>query len=366
MDMDEIQNGNLMAGRTRFGAASSLAILIAAIAAAGAAGIWLWQGSPEIPVGSAEAGPIPEPLALDVEGPIRALLAAPPTDPRRRALGERLFHDPGLSRDGTVACASCHDIAAGGDDGRAFAYGVEDRVGRVNAPSVLNVAFNFRQNWDGRRASLREQIDGPLLGEREMQGDWERILPYLAADPAYAAGFAAAYREGLTVATVKDALVQYELSLVRQTPFDLWLLGEADAIPPDAVEGYRVFRSLGCASCHQGVGVGGNMYHRMSLVGDYFADRGKAREVDYGRFNITGREEDRYVFKVPSLRNVALTAPYFHDGSVPTLEEAVRIMARYQLGRPTDELETRLIVAFLESLTAPQTRPPAAVLEPDS
>ncbi len=280
-------------------------------------------------------------------------LPEPPLEPIAKvALGDRLFHDPRLSSDGTVACAGCHDLGKGGTDRRARSLGVGGAVGSINAPTVFNAAFNFAQFWDGRAATLEAQVAGPLHDPAEMASNWTRVVASLQADPDYRRGFAAVYPDGITPDNVSDAIASFERTLVTpDAPFDRYLRGDREAIPPDAVEGYARFKSFGCTSCHQGVNVGGNLFQRFGAMGDYFADRGNVTRADLGRFNVTGREADRHVFKVPSLRNVAVTAPYFHDGSAQTLDEAVAVMGRYQLGREIEAEDRRLIVAFLRTLT---------------
>lgn len=295
-------------------------------------------------------------VASDKVEPAEPLSPLPRTIPtpglERAQLGERLFHELRLSGDDSVACASCHSLEQGGADGRARSVGAGGALGEVNAPSVFNAALGFAQFWDGRAATLAEQIDGPLHNPVEMASDWPRVLTTLSADEAYRTAFAALYPDGITKANIVDALVRYQLTLVTpNAPFDRYLRGERDAIDAAAREGYARFKDYGCASCHQGALVGGNMFQRFGIMGDYFVDRGQLEDVDLGRYRVTGREEDRYVFKVPSLRNVALTAPYFHDGSVETLDEAVEIMARYQLGRDLQAEDIALIVAFLNTLT---------------
>jgi cytochrome c peroxidase len=266
-------------------------------------------------------------------------------------LGERLFRDTRLSSDDTVACVSCHDLERGGMDGQRVSTGVAGARGGINAPTVFNASFNFVQFWDGRAATLEEQAAGPIHNPLEMASNWEQVLAKLRADPEYPARFAASYRDGLTAANVADAIATFERSLVTpDAPFDRYLRGDAGALTADALEGYRRFKAYGCTSCHQGSHVGGNLYQRFGVLRDYFTGRPVTRE-DLGRYNVTGREEDRHVFKVPSLRNVALTAPYFHDASAATLDEAIAIMGRYQLGRELSTEDRRLIAAFLHSLT---------------
>ncbi len=224
--------------------------------------------------------------------------------------------------------------------------------GDINAPTVFNSAFNFKQFWDGRAESLETQVDGPLENSREMGTDWPTLLAMLAGDPSYVQGFRDAFPQGMTRETVTEAITTFERSLVTpDSRFDRWLRGDRDAITAVEEQGYQLFKELGCTSCHQGVNVGGNMFQTMGRMGNYFADRGNTTKADLGRFNVTGQDRDRFRFKVPSLRNIELTAPYLHDGQAETLEEAVQIMARYQLGYDLKPEETRLLVAFLHTLT---------------
>lgn len=285
--------------------------------------------------------------------PISPLPADPQlVDPRRAGLGERLFHDPVLSVDYTISCASCHPLDRAGADGLPASRGVGGAPGTVNTPTVFNAALNFAQFWDGRAATLEEQVAGPLHNPVEMGSSWSLVIERLNKSDDYRSLFAELYPQGISAETIADALAAFERSLL--TPgarFDQYLRGRTDALSADEIEGYARFKSLGCASCHQGVNVGGNLFQRFGVMGDYFADKGMSNPADLGRFNVTGREEDRYVFRVPSLRNVALTAPYFHDGSVETLDDAVEIMARYQLGRPLTREDRRLLVAFLHTLS---------------
>lgn len=273
-------------------------------------------------------------------------------DAGKVALGEMLFNDPRLSRDDTVACVACHDLAKGGTDQTARSIGIGGAVGDINAPTVFNAGFNFVQFWDGRAATLEDQVDGPVQNPKEMGSDWPDVLAKLRQDPDYVAAFERIYQDGIQHANVKDAIATFERSLITPNArFDKFLRGDAEAITDEEKAGYELFKSFGCAACHNGVNVGGNMFQRIGVIGDYFADRGHPTEADYGRFNATARERDRYVYKVPALRNVAITAPYFHDGSAKTLEAAVVIMVKYQLGRFLSKEELRRIVAFLTTLT---------------
>jgi cytochrome c peroxidase len=278
----------------------------------------------------------------------------PRLDAKVVALGEKLFHDKRLSVDGTIACASCHIIAEGGDDNLPRSRGVSGREGGVNAPTVLNAALNFVLFWDGRAPTLEDQAGGPLVNEKEMATTWAHVLSLLGADPQYLALFKQAFPDGVTEKNVRTSIATFERTLL--TPgarFDRWLEGDKAALSEEEVAGYALFKSVGCIACHQGQNVGGNMFQKFGVLGDYFKERGNITRDDYGRFNVTGLESDRFVFRVPSLRNVELTAPYFHDGSAATLEQAVRTMARYQLGRPLEDADVGRLVAFLKTLTAP-------------
>lgn len=285
-------------------------------------------------------------------GPFYPLVAPRNLDPNKVALGRDLFHDPRLSGDGTVSCASCHNILKGGDDGLSYSIGVSGKPTAVNSPSVLNSGLQFRLFWDGRAATLEDQIDGPLHHPDEMDSNWKTVLDRLALIPGYAERFPPIYGGAATEQSVKDALATFERSLVTtNSSFDRYLMGDEEAMSSEARAGLGLFSALGCASCHQGRLIGGNLYQKVGIYHDFFASRQGPTKADLGRYNVTGREEDRYYFKVPSLREVAETAPYFHDGSAGTLSEAVETMAFHQLGRILSDEETGLIVAFLESLT---------------
>ena len=306
------------------------------------------------PAEEQRAAPAPKTASRE---PLEALPDVPALDPKIVALGRRLFHERRLSADGSVACANCHDLEKGGVDGRARSSGVGGKLGVVNAPSVYNAALNFVQFWDGRAATLEEQIGFPVTNPVEMGTSFERVVTFLKADPEYAAAFTAAFPNGVTEPNARRAIADFERTLLtRGSPFDRFLAGDKHALAVDARTGYETFKSVGCIACHQGRNVGGNMFQRFGVLGDYFKDRGNVTEADYGRFNVTHNEADRFVFRVPSLRNVARTAPYFHDGSAATLTQAVQVMARYQLGRKLSDDQVRTIIAFLQSLSGELAR----------
>lgn len=268
------------------------------------------------------------------------------------ALGRSLFFDKKLSRDGSTACASCHRADRGGADGMQRSTGIGGLIGDINAPTVFNAAFNFRQFWNGRAATLEEQIDGPIQREVEMGNTWNAVIAYLQSEDRYRQAFQTIYHDhGISRDTVRDAIATFERSLVTpNAPFDRYLRGSPTAISAHALEGYQLFKSLGCVSCHQGRNVGGNMYQVFGVMEDYFKGR-PVTNADLGRFTFTHNESDRFMFKVPSLRNVELTAPYFHDGSAETLEQAILVVGRFQLGRPLSEKEVNALAAFLRTLT---------------
>ncbi|MEX2209054.1 MAG: cytochrome-c peroxidase [Myxococcota bacterium] len=287
----------------------------------------------------------------DESEPIRPIPPRVELDAREVALGAALFHDPRLSRDDSVSCATCHPIALGGADRRARSLGVGGAVGGINTPTVLNSGFWLAQFWDGRAPTLEAQVDGPTQHPAEMASSWPEILEKLGRDDALVAKFGVVYPDGLSADNVRKAIAVFERSLVTpNSKLDRWLCGDTTALSQREKHGYALFKAYGCISCHHGVGVGGNMFQRFGVARDYFADR-ELTDADLGRYAVTGDPNDRHVFKVPSLRNVALTAPYFHDGSAATLSDAVTVMGRYQLGRKLGDADVESLVAFLGTLT---------------
>jgi cytochrome c peroxidase len=284
--------------------------------------------------------------------PIQPIVALAGLDPGKIDLGRRLFHDPRLSHNNQLSCASCHDLTTGGTDRKARSIGIDGATGGISAPTVLNSGFNFSQFWDGRAATLESQIDGPLQSSIEMGSTWPEVLGKLKTSTEYVRAFRRIYGDKITSGRVKDSLAEFERSLsTPNSRFDAYLRHRADALTGREQRGYTLFKLFGCASCHQGMNAGGNMYQKLGVMAPYFTDRGHITKADLGRFNVTGDPNDTYMFKVPSLRNVALTAPYFHDGSAATLPDAVRMMAKYQLGRHLTDEEVELIVEFLKTLT---------------
>ena len=284
--------------------------------------------------------------------PISAIPTEVKLDAKKVVLGEKLFNDKRLSRNDTVACVSCHNLAKGGVDGRVVSVGIGGAKGTINAPTVFNSSLNFRQFWDGRAASLEEQAAGPVHNPLEMGSNWAEVLAKLTKDDALLVQMKQSYPDGIQAKNIQDALSVFERSLTTPNArFDKYLRGDKAALSSDELRGYQLFKVNGCVACHQGINVGGNMYQTFGVMGDYFGKRGNVGAADMGRYNVTKKEGDKHVFKVPSLRNVALTAPYFHDGSAKTLGEAVDVMFKFQLGRPASPQDKELIVKFLHTLT---------------
>lgn len=268
------------------------------------------------------------------------------------ALGEKLFHEPRLSADNRVSCLSCHNLSKGGADEQAFSIGVNGAVGDINTPTVYNAGFNSRLNWNGKFETLEAFTEAVIQNPTVMGIHWQVLIPKLQQAPEYMQAFTQNYADGVTTANVKDAIATYLRSLYTpNSRFDQYLRRNKKAMTDAEKQGYRLFKAYGCVSCHQGMNLGGNLYQKVGLMGDYFRDRGNVTNADLGRYNVTQDEADKFVFRVPSLRNVALTSPYFHDGSVKTLEEAIKVMTKYQLGRSLSQKDTQLIAQFLGTLT---------------
>lgn len=319
---------------------------------------WWLLGVTALPVwGCSDALPVDEvttsePEQSDFPGGVRPIPVQTDLDQRVVELGDLLFHDKRLSADNTLSCAGCHDLASGGVDGRRVSVGIKGAVGPINAPTVFNSGFGFRQFWDGRAPTLEEQVNGPTHAAGEMGSSWPEIIGKLEQDEGLTRRFREVFSDGWTPGNIRTAIATFERSLLTPgSAFDRFLQGDTGALSENARTGWDRFQNLGCIACHQGVALGGNMFQRFGVLGNYFEDRGGVTEADLGRYNVTGRDGDRHVFKVPSLRNVAKTAPYFHDGSAQTLEEAISVMARYQLGRELSQEDRSTLFAFLESLT---------------
>jgi len=264
--------------------------------------------------------------------------------PAKVKLGKELFFDPILSVDGTVSCASCHDLFNGGDDGKVHSTGIKDQEGSVNSPTVLNAVFNLSQFWDGRAKDLKEQAKGPIENPVEMGNNFENLIKTLSKTK-YKNKFNEIYKDGITENNIIDAIAEFEKTLITpDNPFDNYLRGDEKAITQKQKDGYALFISKGCIACHHGRNVGGNMYNKFGLLKSI-------KDENLGRYNVTKDEDDKQVFKVPTLRNIAQSAPYFHNGSAKTLKDAVYFMAKHQVGRVISEEEVEKIVSFLKSLS---------------
>jgi cytochrome c peroxidase len=272
-----------------------------------------------------------------------------PVTPEKAALGRRLYHDPRFSPDGTISCASCHPLDRFGVDGKPVSNGHHGAAGMRNSPTVFNAAGHFVQFWDGRAATIEEQVRGPLLNPVEMAMPSEQaVVTVLGSDPLYEKEFRSAFPgqpDPLTFENMALAIGAFERTLTTPSRWDDYLNGNSSALTPQEKAGFTAFTRTGCMTCHRGPYVGGEMYSRLGIT------RTWPNTKDLGRYEVTRHERDRLIFKVPGLRNVAETAPYLHDGSIATLEEAVRLMADYQLARQLTDNETRQIVTWLNTLT---------------
>jgi cytochrome c peroxidase len=283
--------------------------------------------------------------------PIQPIPPAEVSDADKVELGKMLFFEPRLSGSGFISCNSCHNLATGGVDCLPTSIGHKWQLGPINSPTVLNARYNFVQFWDGRAADLREQAGGPIENPAEMASSHGLAIEVLKSMPEYVQMFKEVYgSDDVTIDQVTDAIAKFEETLVTPgSRFDQWLEGNDSVLSPIEEEGYALFQSKGCIACHNGVGVGGTSFQKFGAVKPYEKDT-----KTLGRYNVTKREADKYFFKVPILRNVALTAPYFHDGSVWDLSEAVDVMAEYQVGMTLSDDEKAKITGFLETLTGEQ------------
>ena len=286
--------------------------------------------------------------------PVRPIAKIEGLDENKVKLGFDLYHDLRLSVDNTVSCASCHDLSTGGVDNHQYSHGVNDQLGGVNAPTVYNAVYNFVQFWDGRARTLAEQAAGPPLNPVEMgYNSFDEIVAKLSEDKALVARFKSIYADGITEANITNAIEEFERTLTTpDSQFDKWLRGDDAAISAEELRGYELFKEYNCTMCHMGANLGGESYELMGLYRPYFEQRDMSlTEEDNGRFKQTKLDRDRHRFKVPGLRNVELTWPYYHDGTRHTLDEAVADMALYQVDAELAADEVSAIVAFLRTLT---------------
>lgn len=273
-------------------------------------------------------------------------------DPDKMRLGFDLFHENRFAIDQSVGCNNCHSGMFGGTDGRTVSTGARGQPGKLNSPTTFNAAFNFRQFWDGRAVTLADQALGPIENELEMANELSAVLDMLRADANYPAEFAAVYPDGITVNNMADAIAYFQrVNFTRPTtPFVRHLAGEEGQMSEQALQGWQRFNEIGCVSCHNGINLGGNSYQQLGSAMDYFVEHRVAGQNDDGIFGRSGRSNDKHVFKVPTLHGIAETAPYFHDGSVETLESAIAEMGEHQLGMMLSDKDIQDIAAFLNSL----------------
>ena len=281
---------------------------------------------------------LPIPLSLDL-------------DPEIVTLGEKLFADPILSSTG-FSCLSCHPINRAGVDGLPLSVISGGGYDTKNTPTVFNSAFNALQLWNGRLQTLEQQIDGVIHNPQHMNNSWPSIIDALLQDQGYSREFDRLYPDGLTSSNIMDAIATYERSLITpNADFDRFLRGDSNAITSEQKQGYKLFTEYGCISCHQGINIGGNLFARFGIFENHLSAKNQLTDYDYGRYSYTRDNSDKFVFRVPSLRNVAVTAPYFHDGSANTLPDAIRTMAQVQLDLLLSDEDVTSIELFLYSLT---------------
>ncbi len=295
--------------------------------------------------------------------PIQPIAPAKVTNPALVELGKQLFFDPRLSKSGFISCNSCHNLSMGGSDNLKSSIGHGWQKGPINAPTVLNSRFNLAQFWDGRAADLKAQAGGPIANPGEMAYSHELAVSTLRTVPGYRGAFRKAFgNDEVNIERITQAIASFEETLVTpDSRFDKWLKGDRKALSVDELAGYKLFKESGCVACHNGPAVGGNSYQKMGVVETY-----KTSNPAEGRVGVTGQDADRFNFKVPTLRNVELTYPYFHDGAADTLGEAVDTMGRIQLGRKFSPEENARIVAFLKTLTGRQPSFPMPILPPSA
>lgn len=287
-------------------------------------------------------------LPASAAEPIDPLELPQNLDAGKVELGKKLFFDPRLSKSGWISCNSCHNLMLSGTDNLVSSIGHQWAQGPINAPTVFNAVYSISQFWDGRAMDLVEQAGGPIANPGEMASSHSLAVEVLQTIPGYVEEFGNVFGSStIDIDMVTDAIAEFERTLITlNSPFDQWLLGDEDALTEQEKEGYRLFKLTGCAGCHNGAAVGGQAYQKMGSFNRY-----ETENPSIGRQAVTGARSDRLRFKVPSLRNIELTYPYFHDGQIRTLEEAVDTMAWVQLNRKFSETGNAKVVAFLKTLT---------------
>jgi cytochrome c peroxidase len=298
-----------------------------------------------------------------VQKPIEPIVPPKDINLEKAELGKKLFFDPRLSKSGFISCNSCHNLSLGGTDNLKTSIGHNWQQGPISAPTVLNSSMNFVQFWDGRAKDLKDQAGGPIANPGEMAFTHDLAEEVLESIPGYVTEFKQVFgKDKIDIDQVTDAIAEFEKTLVTpNSRFDQWLLGDKDAITAEEQSGYKLFEDSGCISCHYGMAMGGGSFYKMGMVEEY-----KAKSPAEGRKGVTGKERDRFMFKVPLLRNVELTYPYFHDGEAETLTEAVDTMGRLQLGKKFSKEENAQLVAFLKTLTGDQPSFMLPILPPST
>lgn len=278
-------------------------------------------------------------------------------------LGKKLYFDPRLSKSGVISCNTCHNLSMGGTDNIRTSIGDKWQEGPINSPTVLNSSLNVAQFWDGRAADLKAQAGGPIANPGEMASSHSLAINVLESIAAYVREFRIVFgKDKIDIDQVTAAIAEFEKTLVTpNSRFDQWLLGKKDAMTSEELKGYALFKDSGCVGCHNGEAVGGNSFQKMGVIESY-----KKNDAATGRFAVTGKDADRFNYKVPTLRNVELTYPYFHDGAANTLSEAVDTMGRIQLGQTFTKEQNAQIVAFLKTLTGDQPSFTMPILPPSS
>jgi cytochrome c peroxidase len=307
--------------------------------------------------------PMPSNSAKLFEKLLEPIKPAKGINQEKAELGKKLFFDPRLSKSGFISCNSCHNLSMGGTDNLRTSIGHNWQQGPINAPTVLNSSMNFVQFWDGRADSLKEQAGGPIANPGEMAFTHELAVEVLESIPGYVAEFKSVFaQEEIDIDQVTDAIAEFEKTLVTpNSRFDQWLQGDKEALTAQEQAGYKLFMDSKCNSCHYGAAMNSASFQRMGVAEEY-----KAESSTEGRKDVTGKDIHRFMFKVPTLRNIELTYPYFHDGGASTLNEAVNTMARHQLDKEFNKEETAQLVAFLKSLTGDQPSFSLPILPPST
>ena len=285
---------------------------------------------------------------IQAQEPIQPIQPAKNINLALMELGKKLYFDPRLSKSGFISCNSCHNLSMGGTDNLPTSIGHKWNQGPINAPTVLNSSFNIAQFWDGRAKDLKEQAGGPIANPGEMASTHELATNVIKGIPGYVREFKLVFgANAINADSMTSAIAEFEKTLVTPgSRFDQWLLGDKDALSVQELSGYQLFKNSGCVGCHSGTAVGGNSFQKMGVIKKY-----QTTNPAQGVAAISLKDSDKFFFKVPTLRNIELTYPYFHDGAVTSLKEAVNIMGEIQLGRKFTDDESTKIVAFLKTLT---------------